>query len=174
MAVKAPNRKVKVLSDTEIGKIFESKLHNAFAPLPSKYPCTWERILDSAAAGNLVRPARADFELNVRSHSKGQPYCFYIECKASVVNHSFTVCFKEALKPTQNAGLTLGARAGSTGLVLFYSESRGEVEIWQHEKIAEAYLTPRAKIYNPFMTISLSNLESLALKMVTDPAFFIP
>ena len=103
--LKSPNTRSRVPKvSNKHGHEFEGLCHAAFNPLEKKYPIKWERIIDSRAAGNIIRDAEGDFRLKINERQlAGLSYDFVIECKASVVENSFNRCFRSLIGSNQLA-----------------------------------------------------------------------
>lgn len=156
------------------GKAFEKIVSDAFSPLETKHPIVWERVIDSAAAGNLIRDAEADFRLRVKSENPGQPFEFLIECKASVLENSFNRCFRSLIKPAQLPLMRKAARAGCCCLYLFHSVNNREIEIWSLKQLKEAYYAKRTKFEGqPLYVLEQKDLPNFALRLVTRTKAFI-
>lgn len=161
--------------NTDHGKAFERKLHDAFRQLYLKHPCTWERVIDSHEAGNIVRKADADFKLIVKSGLPGRPFAFNIEAKASVVVDTWqgSCEFRSFIKPNQVAKMRIAERAGVCGVYLFQAVRLDHIEVWPARPINDIHSTKRKPLgTNPAMTIAMANLDHWAHLIVTKPADF--
>lgn len=125
--------------DTTHGKELERDCTEAFGNLYRRFPCRWERTLDSGAAGNIVRSADSDFRLLVRSPTQGTPYLFYIECKASKSGRPFERNFRSLVKSNQNASLHAARRGGAEAFVLYRDCTKGIIQIWRAREINQIY-----------------------------------
>lgn len=127
--------------DLKHGKEFEKEVHEQFRKLYLKYPCTWERVVDSHDAGNIVRQADCDFKLTVKSPRDGAPWVFNIECKASVKYLSLAdggAC-RKLIKSDQIALMRIARRAGVGGVYMFKSTVTGIVEVWEADQVIDAW-----------------------------------
>jgi hypothetical protein len=135
---------------------------------------TWERVIDSAAAGNFIEARESDFRMRIKSALRGQPYEFLIECKASTIDTTFAKCFKRLIGDKQLPKMRLAVRAGAIGLYFFYSVTTDEIEIWDFSQVAKAYYTKRVKFEDvPRYIVSGVNYPIFAKKMVENPERFI-
>lgn len=160
--------------DTIHGKRFEKKLSDAFKPLVKKHPITLERIMDSAAAGNIIRASEADFRLMIKSKSTFRPYHFLIECKASVNHEVFNTGFRSLIKKGQLPLMRIASRAGSGCLYLFESLITNEVEVWDARQLYEAYYQKRVKFHGvPKYVVASANLPIFAARWVESPETFM-
>lgn len=154
------------------GKKFEKLVHEAFKNLPAKHPILWERVIDSHGAGNLIRKADCDFKLIVPGVTPGQPFVFFIECKASVKYNSFTDggALRQLIKPDQVAKMRLAMRAGVTGLFLFHAVMTDTVEVWDAHEVCKAWALKRTKFEGvPLKSLHLKEVPAFARKLVTNP-----
>lgn len=155
------------------GKVFERFVDNCFRPLTRTHPCEWERVLDSAAAGNVVRSADADFKLQIHSGYIGRPWRFYIECKSSVKHESLSSCLRSMVKPHQMAKLRLAYRSGAVPLILFENQDQ-LVEIWYAKDLFDVYSLKRVAVEElPAKSITKKNFPRFAENLVTQPKIFI-
>jgi hypothetical protein len=135
---------------------------------------TWERIVDSAAAGNFITAREADFRMRIKSALRGQPYEFLIECKASTIDTTFAKCFKRLIGEKQLPKMRLAVRAGAIGLYFFYSVTTDEIEIWDFQQVAKAYYEKRVKFEEvPRYLVAGKNYLYFARQMVEKPYRFI-
>lgn len=154
------------------GKQFERFVDGAFRPLTRIHPCEWERVLDSAAAGNVVRSADSDFKLQVNSGLLGRPWRFYFECKSSVQHDSLSSCLRSMVKPHQMAKLRLAHRSGALTFVLFENKDQ-TVEVWYAPKLFDIYNLKRVAIEEqPDYVVTRKNFGLFAKKVVTFPEAF--
>lgn len=157
-----------------IGKQFERMLTDVFEELRKKYPITWERVVDSYEAGNLLRKPDADFKLMMFDNVRGKPFMFWIEAKASGQYQFFGECFRSMIKADQVAKMRLGERAGAYGMYWFHSLITGEIEVWSGKVINEAYPMKRQKLKAyPAHSIAKANLLPFAERIVRDPDGFL-
>ena len=159
------------------GKIFENELTDIFRPLSLRKAISWERIMDSGGAGNLVEATKGDFDLTIRSKFVGMPYRFIIECKASSVVNTFAGDFKSRIRSKQIAKMRIAQRSGVIGLYWFKSVKTGDTEIWSAHEVYEPYnATGRGQkgLKQPCAyTINLKNIGRFAESLVADPEKFI-
>jgi len=156
------------------GKKFEKLTNSVFHPLRLQLPIKWERIVDSAAAGNFIEARASDFELSVKSGQAGQPYRFLIECKASDQEATFAKCFKSLIKKKQLPKMRLAVRAGAIGLYFFHSVKTGEIEIWDFSQVKKAYYAKRTKFEDvPRYVVTVANFPIFARRVCQDPARFV-
>lgn len=156
------------------GKEFEKLCDSAFGPLETKFPIIWERILDSASVGNVIRTAEGDFRLRVRSPDQGQIFEFLIECKASVVENSFNRCFRSLIKPDQLPLMRKHRRAGVVCIYLFQAVNNKEIEIWTLKQLKDAYYEKRKAFTDePRYIMDQGNLKKFAERLVSNPKGFI-
>lgn len=159
------------------GKEFEKFVHEeAFHNLHLTYPIVWERVMDSAGAGNLVRAAESDFKLTARGTEIGRPYVFPIECKASSLETTFSKCFKDLIDSNQVAKLRIAQRAGTYGVYFFYSTISKEIEVWSAKIVNAAYLLNQRK--HPFhgqpaYVIGRANFPVWAVQVCAKPQNFL-
>lgn len=126
--------------DIKHGKEFEKRVSPFFENLYKEYPCRWERVLDSGAAGNFVRKAESDFKFIRRSRETGAPYTFLVECKASLDStRPFHSNFRRFVSSGQNSAMAGMRRGGGTALILFRNMYQDILEIWPGRLINEAY-----------------------------------
>jgi hypothetical protein len=169
-----PAKKSAQRADNSHGKAFENMTNSAFGPLHLKLPMTWERIIDSAAAGNFIAAREGDFRLRINSGVRGQPFEFLIECKASVLDDTFAKCFKRLIGEKQLPKMRLACRAGAIGLYLFHSVNTHEIEIWDFRQVAKAYYEKRTKFEDvPKYLVSEMNYSYFANQLCSKPAQFI-
>lgn len=156
------------------GKKFERELSDAFKKKHLTHAIRFDRITDTAMAGNIIGKQDADFRLMARSPVPGCPYMFYLECKASVLHTTFGSCFRSYVKDHQQARLRLAMRAGAAVVYLFHSVETGDVELWAGKIIHDAWPLKRQKFYGrPFMTVHINNLELLAEQWSREPGAFL-
>jgi hypothetical protein len=159
------------------GKIFENELTSIFRPLSLRKPITWDRIMDSGGAGNIVGAVKGDFDLTIKSKFVGMPYRFIIECKASSVVNTFAGDFRDRIRSNQIAKMRLAQRAGVIGIFWFKSVKTGDTEIWSAHEVYDPYnATGRGRkgLKEPCAyTIHEKNLGRFAELLVADPEKFI-
>lgn len=156
------------------GKAFENMVNDAFRPLEIKYPIVWERVIDSAAANNLIRDAESDFRLRIKSEQAGRPFEFLVECKASVLENSFNRCFRSLIKKNQLPLMRKAARAGCACIYLFHSVNNKEIEVWSMKQLKDAYYAKRTVLdQQPLYVLEQKNLPKFAERWVTRPAAFV-
>lgn len=163
--------------DTSHGKVFERYFSTETASLDQKLPITIERVIDSAAAGSVIRGADCDFKLTIRGEKPGRPYHFLLEMKASVRFDTFGPGFKELIDSSQLARMKKAERAGSIGLYLFYSIPTGMVEVWDAHKLHVPYYT-RGKANtleqeSPVLTVAKRNLRTWVSMTCANPEVFV-
>lgn len=164
--VKAPPKNIH-------GKKFEAAIDEVFRALLLTHRCHWRRILDSAAAGNIISSTEGDFELLVPGE-KARPFGFVVECKASTEYTSLGHCFRSLVKVGQLANMRLRIRGGMYGVYLFHSVENDEVEIWSAAPIIEAHPLKRQKFYcQPAVVVSKDNFHIYAKQWVQDPLAFL-
>jgi hypothetical protein len=154
------------------GKKFEKLVHEAFRHLPAEHPILWERVVDSHDAGNLIRKADCDFKLTILGETAGQPFVFFIECKASINHNSFTDggALRRLIKSDQVAKMRLAMRAGVTGLFLFHAVMTDTVEVWNAREVCEAWALKRTKFEGtPLKSLHLKEVPTFATHLVTHP-----
>ena len=162
--------------DISHGKQFEKDLSAVFSDLYKSYPVRFERTLDSADAGNVVRSADSDFRFLIRSADLGRPFVFYIECKASVTGKAFDGYFRSLVKPNQNASMAAVRRAGASAVVLYRDLANNTIEAWYGVSVNAAYPHKRTKIDDiPFYITRGDDdgILNLATAWVLNPAKFI-
>ena len=165
-----------VINHEEIkqGKLFENELSNVFRPLSLRKPIMWERIMDSGGAGNLVRAAKADFDLTIKSKFVGMPYRFQIECKASSHVNTMAGDFRKRISAHQIAEMVKAHRVGVIGFFWFKAVKTGDTEIWSAHEVCAAYHVKGKGLKLPCAyTINEKNLGRFAESMVSDPEKFI-
>lgn len=156
------------------GHKFERDIDEIMKPLFLKYPCFWGRVIDSAAAGNLIESVHGDFDLFVPTAERGKAFGYVVECKASTEHVTLATCFKSVVRATQVGKMRLKMRAGLYGVYLFYSVENDEVEVWSGKVIADAYHTKRQKFYcQPAVISSLGNFPKVAESWVRSPQEFL-
>jgi len=156
--------------DIQHGKEFEREWAEAFAPLYKSYRCRFERVLDSASAGNLVRKADSDFKLQVESGLYGRPYSFYVECKASNAGKPFANYYRSLVKSSQNSSLQMAARCGAIAVVAYKDVLTGEIQIWSGKIINVCYPVKRVALNgSPAYHTNLRNLSGFAESWVISP-----
>ena len=156
------------------GKQFEKLIDKAFCVLDKQFPITWERIIDSAAAGNIVAATEGDFRMKIASNYAGRPYSFVIECKASNVENTFNRCFRSLIKKGQFPLMRMSVRAGAIGLFLFYSVQNEEMEVWDFNQLKKPYYEKRKPFDGqPRYIVAKPNIETFALNLVRHPAQFL-
>lgn len=160
--------------DVSHGKAFERLVHNVFSKMHLTYPMEWRRVIDSAAAGNIIQKADGDFELTVAGERYGSPYRFRIECKASIVEETLARNFRSIIKVHQSAKMRLAARAGICGIYMFHAVRNNEIEIWSSRHVDREHPNKR-KPFNgrPAVVVSDANFPVIALKWVKNPAAFV-
>lgn len=87
-------------------------------------PLMFERITDSAIAGNLIGKQPADFYVLSRGHF------FYLEAKFSEVSSSLRSVFSGAVKAHQLAAARKSQRAGGSYFIFYYSSVTKVHEVW--------------------------------------------
>ena len=132
--------------DVSHGKAFEKECTVAFGKMYERYRCRWERTLDSASAGSIVRSADSDFRLLAASPRQGCPFLFYVECKASVLGKSFNSYFRSLVKSNQNASLHAARRGGAEAFVLYKDIANGVIEVWRGRDVNAFYPDKRKPI----------------------------
>lgn len=153
------------------GKAFERFVHDNCKDLKKTLPVEWKRVVDSAAAGNLIGKADGDFEFTVNSGMFAQPFRFRIECKASVEHETLATGFRSLIKDHQNAQMLLALRAGICGVYLFHSVQNDEIEVWFARPLAAAYHLKRQPFYGrPAYVISSTNFPHFIKLWATKPA----
>lgn len=105
-------------------KGLEAAIKTQLAERQKRQPLLFERILDSAAAGNLVAKTPADFYV---LHSGKFSY---IEAKFSSTADTLRSTFANAVKSHQLASARLAVRAGGSYWVVFYSSVSKRFELW--------------------------------------------
>lgn len=112
------------MSEITTPKGLEAAIKTQFAERQKRHPLLFERILDSAAAGNLVAKTPADFYvLNAGRFS-------YVEAKFSSTADTLRSTFANAVKSHQLASARLAARAGGAYWIVFYSSVSKRFELW--------------------------------------------
>lgn len=135
---------------------------------------SWERIIDSAAAGNFIESREADFKLRIKSERRGCPFEFLIECKASNQETTFAKCFKSMIGKKQLPRMRLAVRAGAIGLFFFHSVTTDEIEIWDFTQVSKAYYEKRTPFEEvPRYVVTVLNYSVFAKRLVQDPDRFI-
>lgn len=156
------------------GKRFEQRFNAAFSALYQTYPIRWERVLDSAGAGNMIRSADSDFNLTINSGLVGRPWRFAFEAKASIRHNSLSENVKGLIKPGQNARLRILERAGVIGCFVFHSVENGDIEFWGTSSIQAHFEKRRAHFTGaPAYVVKVKNLDEMALRIVRDPQWFV-
>lgn len=156
------------------GKKFENRVNEAFKDLYKTVPCKWERVIDSAAAGNVIRTAESDFNLQINSDYEGRPYIFAIECKASILCDTFTDRFRSLIRPGQYAKLRIAMRSGSFGIYLFHAVNTKQIEVWDGKSLCSEWPNKRQKSYlRPAFTLSEANFKDFALWAIKNPYDFM-
>lgn len=174
--IKSPNTRSRVPKDSnKHGHEFEGLCNAAFNPLEKKYPIKWERIIDSRAAGNIIRDAEGDFRLKINERQlAGLSYDFVIECKASVVENSFNRCFRSLIGSNQLALMRKEARAGAVCIYLFHSVNNREIEVWSMKQLRDSYYEKRTEFTGePVYIVEESNFKKFAERWVVNPQQFI-
>lgn len=164
-----PSAKRATISDLSHGKAFERDLAEVMLPLVKKHPIVWERVVDSAYAGNVIRDADCDFKLTVCGADIGKPYVFWIECKASEKSETFSENFRDLVKTNQLALMRLGERAGVCCFYMFRSEITDRIEVWSMQDIAAWYYLKRSKMLSEPKFILMDDLTWFAREIVTNP-----
>lgn len=145
------------------GKEFEKRIDPFFSNLYKDHPVRWERVLDTAAAGNLVRKAESDFKFIRRSRETGAPYTFLLECKSSVdTSCPFYSNFRRFVKSGQNAAIAGMRRGGGTSIILFQRLYDKMIEIWPGRCINEGYPVLRLKLDQKASIVIPDTDEALA------------
>ena len=142
----ARSAKPATISDLSHGKTLEKDLSGIMNLLEDSHPIHWERVVDSAYANSLIRAADCDFKLTVYSGTPGQPFVFWIECKASVQPLPFTKLFRSLIKKDQLPLMRKGERGGVCGLYMFRSVPTQRIEIWSLQDIAAWYYQKRTEM----------------------------
>lgn len=156
------------------GHKFERDIDGIMRPLFLKYPSFWGRVIDSAAAGNLIESVHGDFDLFIPTGERGKTFGFIVECKASTEHTSLATCFKSVVRAAQIGKMRLKLRAGLYGVYLFYSVENDEVEVWSGKVIAYAYHEKKAKFYcQPAVISSLANFPRVAENWLKNPQEFL-
>lgn len=156
------------------GKIFENELTKIFRPLSLRKPIMWERIIDSGGAGNLIKGAKADFDLTIKSKFVGMPYRFQIECKASSVVNTMAGDFRDRISSHQIAEMRKAHRVGVIGFFWFKAVKTGDTEIWSAHDVCAAYHTKGKGLKLPCAyVINEKNLGRFAETLAEDPEKFI-
>lgn len=169
-------RKKTISERIDHGKKFERELSDAARDMKivTRWPVLWERVMDSAGAGRVIRKADADFKLTVKSADHGRPYLFNIECKASTETETFAKGFRSLIKSDQSAKMRIAHRAGVIGIYLFKDAIHNMIEVWYSKVIDEAYPLKRQPLLKePAWRVSLSNLPFVLREMCTEPDKFI-
>ena len=105
-------------------KGLESAIKALLTERQKRQPLLFERIVDSAAAGNLIGKTPADFYvLNAGRFS-------YVEAKFSSAAETLRATFANAVKSHQLASARLAARAGGSYWIVFYSGVSKRFELW--------------------------------------------
>lgn len=112
------------MAEIRNAKALESTIKANLVERQKKQPILVERILDSAAAGNLVARAPADFYVLHSSRFS------YIEAKFSETAETLRSTFANAVKSHQLASARLAARAGGFYWIVFYSSVSKRFELW--------------------------------------------
>lgn len=133
--------------------------------------------MDSGGAGNLVRAAKADFDLTIKSQFSGMPYRFQIECKASSVVNTMAGDFRDRISTNQIAHMVKAHRVGIIGFFWFKAVRTGDTEIWSAVDVCNAYYTKGKKrrgLKQPCAyTINGRNIGKFAETIANDPEKFI-
>lgn len=164
---------------SEYGKLFERAWHDAFRNQYLTHNVHWDRPVDSYEAGNMVRAQAADFVLTIATPSFGQPFVFYIECKASTRFASFSS--SQAIKTvladqSQIARMRKVMRAGAYGLYAYrpIGQAVGDViELWDARHCAAHRTTPpKTPVkFTPVVTLPERDLPDFAEQVCSDPYF---
>lgn len=158
------------ISDLSHGKALERDLATEMNKLEMKVPMLWERVVDSAYAGNIIRDADCDFKLTVPGAGIGQPFLFWIECKASINHTTFVTGFRGLVKTNQLALMRKGERAGACGFYMFRAEPSKKIEIWSLQDIAAWYYQKRVTMLSePKFVFGDHRLAEFCEKLVTQP-----
>lgn len=156
------------------GKEFEKLVNDVMHPLFLKYPCYWARIIDSAAAGNLIEAREGDFELSFPTQDKGKALAFTVECKASSKHLSLAASFRQMLRPKQVGKMRLKIRGGFYGMYLFYSVENEEIEAWSAAPLIAAFNDKKVKFFcQPAFVVSKTNFPRMAESWVKNPQQFL-
>jgi hypothetical protein len=105
-------------------KGLEAAIKAELAERQKRQPMLFERIVDSAAAGNLIGKTPADFYVLHSSRFS------YIEAKFSSSAETLRATFANAVKSHQLASARLAARAGGSYWIVFYSGVSKRFELW--------------------------------------------
>ena len=159
--------------DIRHGKEFERACNAAFSKLYMRFPIRWERVLDTGAAGNLVRKADSDYRILQRSDIEGQPFMTYVECKASVQGKDFRNIFRSLVKGEQNASLQMARRAGAQACVFYKDIQYGVIEVWRGRDINEQYpIARKPMLADPAFRFSADMLFDFAELVAQNPWAF--
>lgn len=151
--------------DLKHGKKFEKDVDDLFRDVYTRLPMTWERVVDSHTAGNLIRKADADFKLVMQSDNKGQPWLHHVECKCSVNFNSLADggALKSLVKATQIAKMRISERAGVFVWYWFKSEKTGLIELWTGDQVHPHFSDNKTfKQMKAKVTTNLSGLAVIA------------
>ncbi len=158
-----------MIPDTKHGKEFEKDCNKAFKDLYTKFNCRWERTVDSAGAGNLIRSADSDFRLLIKSAYVGCPVVIYIECKASKSGIPFQRYFRSLVKSNQNAAMKGVRRAGAVAIVLYKDELKERITSWDGALINKFYPLKRVAMEgDPLHEFDAVYLPAFAERLVSD------
>ena len=119
------------MAEITVAKDLERAIKKEMELRQPRQPMIFERIVDSAAAGNIIGRTPADFYL---LHSGKFSY---IEAKFSSTTETLRSGFSSLVKSHQLASARLVARAGGNYWIIFYSGVSKRFELWDGLYCAE-------------------------------------
>ena len=122
--------------DGRVGHEFEKSLKSVFDKIKSKHKFDYHRYTDTKAAGRMVNPQPADFQICFKC-GKFENRVIIVEAKASEMKESLRECASGHISPTQVGKHKAWLRAGGSGMFWFYCESTGIVEFWDSEHVVK-------------------------------------
>lgn len=138
-----PEGEVMSKSAQQRGKDFEEDTRQALEYAVRKTKTAYIRLYDTHSAGSFLPAQPCDF---MACHDGTT---ILIECKASEKHSSLADnrrVLTSNLSDNQMAHARLWTRAGGRYLILFLSVEQGKVEVWDGNRVADTYFTPRARL----------------------------
>lgn len=137
----------------DIGKWWEKRIKEALKSLERHHGVFHHRMKDSHAAGRIVGTSPADFLVAYNGHAQ------LWEAKASEVHPSLRSCLASMVSDTQVGYHQLWTNNKCLSFFLFYSDSTGEVEVWEGHVVVAARKAGRPLPKRPRRSLALRELE---------------
>lgn len=128
---------------TDIGKVFEKQLQEAFRQLKARHLMGWHRFTDSSSAGGaFVGDQPSDYLIGLPPGSRQDQRLFHLEAKAS---ESHSRLQKSMIRPAQRGAINFYSHLLQMPyFILFWDVAGSRLELWSG---VEALNPSRSKAY---------------------------